>query len=656
MAVINGTSEADYLIGTPDNDELYGLESGDFLYGGEGADLLNGGEGFDWVDYRGSAAAISIEFQEGSVIAHGGEAEGDTLIEIEGVMGTQFDDTFVGNIAGMTLDGQDGNDIYIIGSDDVKIVEGVSGGYDELRTTLNNMQMDASVEKMTFTGTGDFTGYGNASDNLIIGGAGNDLLFGGDGADHFIGGEGFDTVSYADSSEGVFIDLAQGWMSTGFANGDTFTGIEAIQGSGFDDVLFCKEAGQAFDGGDGYDVLNYWDSLEAVSVELRLGGLVSNVEKIVGSALDDHFTIDLGGVTVDGGQGNDVYTINSAGVTISEIESGGVDELYTSLSVMTMDPFIERMTYTGTGDFTGHGNAGDNMLTGGAGNDVLSGGAGSDAFYGSAGVDIVSYDDSDAGVNINLAWGSHTGIALGDTFYDIEGLRGSQFDDWLDGDSNGNYLEGGAGDDFVRGGEGADHIYGGLASGLDGAAAQSDMLSGGEGDDVIVSTANDLATFASGDEGNDTITVNRGNADGGDGNDVLTGTGSYYTLSAGNGDDLLILNLVGSQGTGGQARGGAGDDTYVVNSTGLVTIQEYGSSLNDTLVLNTIANASQLSVTRVGKDAYLHSANDGSSGVPASGVKLENWYAQGNTIEHIQTADGMIYDLPATGDAFALFG
>ncbi|MFJ2488645.1 calcium-binding protein [Pseudomonas sp. NPDC087639] len=520
----------------------------------------------------------------------------------------------------------------------------------------DNMQMDASVEKMTFTGTGDFTGYGNAGDNLIIGGAGNDLLFGGNGADHFVGGEGFDTVSYADSSEGVFIDMAQGWMSTGFANGDTFTGIEAIQGSGFDDVLFGKEAGQAFDGGDGYDVLNYSDSLEAVSVELRIGGLVSNVEKIVGSLLDDHFTIDTGGVTVDGSQGNDVYIINSTGVTISEIESGGVDELYTSLSVMTMDPFIERMTYTGTGDFTGHGNAGDNMLTGGAGNDVLSGGAGSDAFYGGAGIDIVSYDDSDAGVNINLAWGSQTGIASGDTFYDIEGLRGSQFDDWLDGDSNGNYLEGGAGNDFIRGGEGADHIYGGLASGLDGTAPQGDTLWGGEGDDVIVSAANDLATFASGDEGNDTITVNRGSADGGDGNDVLTGTGSYYTLSAGNGDDLLILNLVGSQGTGGQARGGEGDDTYVVNTTGLVTIQEYGSSLNDTLVLNTIANASQLSVTRVGKDAYLHSANDGSSGVPASGVKLENWYAQGNTIEHIQTADGMIYDLPATGDAFALFG
>ncbi|MFJ2464780.1 calcium-binding protein [Pseudomonas sp. NPDC087615] len=656
MAVINGTTEADHLIGTPDNDELYGLESGDLLYGGEGADLLNGGEGFDWVDYRGSAAAISIEFQDGSVIAHGGEAEGDTLIEIEGVMGTQFDDTFIGNIAGLTLDGQDGDDIYIIGSDNVKIVEGVGGGYDELRTTLNNMQMDACVEKMTFTGTGDFTGYGNAGDNLIIGGAGNDLLFGGDGADHFVGGEGFDTVSYADSSEGVFIDIAQGWMSTGFANGDTFTGIEAIQGSDFDDVLFGKEAGQAFDGGDGYDVLNYSDSWEAVSVELRIGGLVSNVEKVVGSLQDDHFTIDTGGVTVDGSQGNDVYTVNAAGVTIIEQENGGIDELYTNQSVMVLAASIENLTYTGSHDFIGYGNADNNVITGGAGNDLLYGGDGADTFYGGAGLDIVSYEDSDAGVHVTFYGSSLTGIAVGDYFYDIEGLRGSRFDDMLDGDGADNYLEGGAGNDVIRGNEGADHIYGGLASGLDSQELQADWLSGGEGDDVIVSTGNDLGTMASGDEGNDIVTVSRGRAFGGDGNDVLTGTGSDYFLSGGNGDDLLILNLAGRQGSGGLARGGEGDDTYVVNATGLVTIEELGSSLNDTLVLNTIANASQLNVSRIGNDAYLHSANDGSNGVPVSGVKLQNWYANGNTIEHIQTADGHVYDLPAIGDAFAMFG
>jgi hypothetical protein len=72
--------------------------------------------------------------------------------------------------------------------------------------------------------------------------------------------------------------------------------------------------------------------------------------------------------------------------------------------------------------------------------------------------------------------------------------------------------------------------------------------------------------------------------------------------------------------------------------------------------LATVSNASQLNVTRIGNDAYLHSANAGSSRVPESGVKLANWYAGRNTLEHIQTGDGQIYNLPATGDAFAMFG
>jgi hypothetical protein len=37
-------------------------------------------------------------------------------------------------------------------------------------------------------------------------------------------------------------------------------------------------------------------------------------------------------------------------------------------------------------------------------------------------------------------------------------------------------------------------------------------------------------------------------------------------------------------------------------------------------------------------------------------VKLLGWYAGFNTIEHIQTADGQVYDQPTSGDAFAMFG
>jgi Ca2+-binding RTX toxin-like protein len=326
-------------------------------------------------------------------------------------------------------------------------------------------------------------------------------------------------------------------------------------------------------------------------------------------------------------------------VTVDEDDSfmGGTDHVYTSLSELRLSAFVERLTYTGSSDFTGYGNDGDNTIVSGAGNDVLLGGAGADNFEGGAGIDIVSYDDSAEGLSASLKWGAQSGIAFHDVYIDIEGLRGSQFNDVLEGEWGDNVIEGGGGDDQIQGGDGNDHIYGGLASGLD-AAGQSDTLFGGLGDDVIIAARDGLFTWVSGDEGNDNITLGRGVAYGGQGNDVL------------------IFNGAGPSGLGGSGFGEQGDDTYVVDTSALVTIKDEGLDANDTLILNTIADASQLSVTRVGDDVYLHSANDGSSGVPDNGVRLVDWYAGFATIEHVQTADGQMYELPVGGDGFTLFG
>lgn len=603
MSVVNGTSDADVLLGTDGDDQLNGLESDDVLLASAGNDLLDGGDGFDTASYYALSSGVSVEFNDASTTVAAGE----------------------------------------------------------LRTHLNTMKMDPFIEKLTFTGTGDFKGYGNAGDNEIIGGAGNDWFWGGAGADHFVGGEGFDTVSYSDSLEGVRVQDFENYDALTIAAGDTFTGIEAIQGSNFDDMVYLLDNAMIVDGADGYDTVSYRHSFDGVSIGIgqQAGPDVTllNVEKVIGTSFTDRFTANVAGVTLEGGRGDDVYIINSAGVSIVETDLfGGTDHVYTSLSSMHMDPFIENMTYTGTANFTGYGNDGDNVIVSGAGNDVLLGGAGGDRFEGGAGIDIVSYDDSSEGLSASLDWGAQSGIALYDTYIDIEGLRGSKYNDSLQGNSDDNILEGGTGDDQIVGGDGNDHLYGGLKSGLDGDVAQADTLSGGSGDDVIVSAVNDLGTVAHGDQGDDTLTVNSGSAFGDDGNDVLTGTGSNYLLSGGSGNDVLVLNLAGQSGTGGVALGGMGDDTYIMNTTGLVTIQDEGWDLNDTLILNTVANLDQLNVTRIGDDAYLHGANDGGTGVPDSGVKLQGWYAGYNNIEHLQTADGQVYDLPATIDGFAMFG
>jgi Ca2+-binding RTX toxin-like protein len=662
MAVVNGTSEADVLSGTDGNDELHGLESDDQLLASAGSDLLDGGEGFDTANYYAMGSGVSVEFGSGAATVAGPDGKVDTLVSVEKVAGSYHNDTFTVSVGGVTLDGSGGDDLYIVDAEGVTLVEENYGGYDELRTSLNTIKMDPFIEKLTFTGTGDLKVYGNASDNEIIAGAGNDWLWGGDGADHFVGGDGYDTVSYSDSLEGVRVEDFTNYDGLTIAYGDTFTGIEAIQGSGFDDVIYRHQGSMVIDGADGHDTVNYRYAFDVANVVIgggtnAAGDTLLGVEEVIGSTGADRFTVNASGVTVAGGHGDDVYVINSTGVTVEEDDGfmGGTDHVFTSLSELKLSAFVENLTYTGTADFTGYGNDEVNTLISGAGNDVLLGGAGGDRFEGGAGIDIVSYDDSTEGLSASLNWGPQSGIALYDVYIDIEGLRGSQYNDSLQGNSDDNILEGGAGDDQITGGDGNDHIYGGLASGLD-KAGQSDSLSGGAGDDVIVGASNGLFTWASGDDGNDTITLGRGMAFGGEGNDVLTATGSNYVLNGDGGNDLLILNLAGQSNSGGSAYGGQGDDTYVVNTSGLVTIQDYGWDLNDTLILNTLANISQLNVTRIGDDAYLHSANDGSTGVPDNGVKLAGWYAGFNNIEHLQTADGQVYDLPATVDGFAMFG
>lgn len=187
MTIVNGTSEADVLLGTDSNDQLYGLESDDVLLASTGSDELDGGDGFDTAIYYAIPSGINVELADGATTVTGPDGKLDTLISVEKIVGTFSNDTFSNSVAGVTLEGSSGDDVYIVSAEDVTIVEEDWGGYDELRTSLNSIKMAGFVEKLTFTGTGDFKAYGSDTDNEIIAGAGNDWLWGGDGADHFFG-------------------------------------------------------------------------------------------------------------------------------------------------------------------------------------------------------------------------------------------------------------------------------------------------------------------------------------------------------------------------------------------------------------------------------------------------------------------------------------
>lgn len=100
------------LIGGLGNDVLLGGLNNDTLIGGKGADYLSGGLGTDTVDYSGSDAGVKVNLTTGK--GSGGDAEGDTIVLVENVIGSAFDDVLTGDKGKNVLTGGDGDDIFVV--------------------------------------------------------------------------------------------------------------------------------------------------------------------------------------------------------------------------------------------------------------------------------------------------------------------------------------------------------------------------------------------------------------------------------------------------------------------------------------------------------------------------------------------------------------
>ncbi len=270
---IEGSNFSDTLIGDNFDNEIYGLDGADILAGLAGADLLDGGDSFqDIADYRDSDDGIDISLQDN--LAFGGHANGDVLLNIEGLYGSDFSDRLIGTNGNNFLFGGSGDDfIDGLGGDDI-IFSGLGndeitfgGGYDSLNYIFSNAGVNVNFNTYFFDGgdaTGDFyndspeliygsnfadviiadykhnTLFGNEGDDLIFGGEGNDLISGGEGYDTLIGGNGSDTLDYQLHNNGIIVDLQNdSVVSNDFAqvDQDFILEFENIIGTRFDDIL-----------------------------------------------------------------------------------------------------------------------------------------------------------------------------------------------------------------------------------------------------------------------------------------------------------------------------------------------------------------------------------------------------------------------------------
>jgi Ca2+-binding RTX toxin-like protein len=441
-----------------------GNSGSNVLTGNAGNNRLDGGAGTDTASYATAAAGVTVALEMPGVAQDTGGAGIDTLVAIESLIGSSFDDVLLGNDAGNVIDGGAGsdlligglgNDVYSIDRSSDQVVEAAGGGTDTVRSTISHV-LGTDLENLMLLGTGNTNATGNASNNVLTGNSGSNRL---DGAG------GIDTASYAAARTGVVVGLDRsGAQSTG-AGIDTLVAVENLTGSSYNDTLHGSASTNVLNGGAGIDTLSYARAGAAVTVSLALttaqatggGGTdtLAAFENLSGSAFADRLTgssvnnvIDggLGNDTLTGGLGNDTYLVNAGTDVIVEAASGGIDTVRATASY-TLAAQVENLALDGTASINATGNSLNNTITGNAGNNILNGGSG---------VDIVSYAAATAAVSVNLATGIATGGGGSDSLSSFEYVFGSAFGDTLVGNSAANRFFGGAGADTVTGGSGGD--------------------------------------------------------------------------------------------------------------------------------------------------------------------------------------------------------
>ena len=472
--------DVENVIGTTKADIITGDASANVLEGRGGDDQLDGGDGIDTADYSASAGGVNVNLTSGTGL--GGDAEGDTLVNIENLVGSNSEEgdiltgTSIANvirggagddvIAGLggadRLDGGDGSDTAdysaSTGRINVNLTTGVALGGDAHGDTL------ISIENLIGTNSSaiDFL-TGDGKDNIIAGLGGADQING-------MGGD--DTVDYSASAAAINVNLTTGVALGGDAQGDTLASIENLIGSNssLTDILTGDANANRIEGLAGDDILR--------------GAAGDDV--LIGGDGNDRLAGGTGADQIDGGDGIDTADYSaSAGRTNVNLATGvGLGGDASGDTLVGIENTIG--TNSSLSDFlTGDSNAnrieglaGDDIISGAGGNDVLLGGAGADQLDGGDGIDTASYSKSAARINVNLS----TGVALGgdahgDTLVSIENLIGTNASatDFLTGNASANRIEGLAGDDIINGAGGNDVLIGG---------AGADQLDGGDGIDT----------------------------------------------------------------------------------------------------------------------------------------------------------------------------
>ena len=269
--IVIGGSGSDTIDGGAGNDTLSGGGGNDVIAGGRGNDLIDGGAG---IDTYVMTTATFVFMADGNAVD--GEGGVDQFVNIENVIGSDFDDRVFGDAQDNTIFGGGGRDFIFGGA-----------GNDRLNS-----------------GTGFDRAEGNDGDDLFIS----------DAIDCSIsGGDGIDTIDYSGVLFDMSINFNIGWAGEGPVRfiypidypflPDSFTGIEIIIAGQGNDHILGNQGDNRITGYLGDDTMGGNVGRDVFHFDLGGGADVGN--DII---LD--FEIGIDRISLDGGLHADLNDLN----------------------------------------------------------------------------------------------------------------------------------------------------------------------------------------------------------------------------------------------------------------------------------------------------------------------------------------------------------
>ena len=431
----------------------------DTIIAGGGVNSVIGGTGQATIDYVNSPSAVTVDLAV-ATDQSGGYATGNYLSNVNGVIGSAY------------------NDLYIAGS----LAASFTGGGGSATVSYIHSTAGVTVNLATGIGTGGYAQGDHYTDiSNVVGSPYNDLFIAGTLPGSFVGGGGSDTVSYVDSNAAVTVNLATNTGVGGYAQGDHFSGVSELIGSGNNGNTLIGNGNVTLYGGTGLNNYldgggaNSWVDYRSVTTGLTVnlaagatsGGATDtlvNIENVLGGAGNDTIVANDAMGTVNGEGGVNWLNLSQLGhgVTINLGQSTLVESGVSG----TKGVFnIEGVTGTSYGDTFIGGGAGVETFLGGSGDDTFVVGTGGvESIVGGSGVNFLDFSQITTGLTASLsAAGGGTWVINGETvvYNAIDGLIAPDYASTFTGNGADDSLLGGsANDTFIAAISGTDRVDG----------------------------------------------------------------------------------------------------------------------------------------------------------------------------------------------------